>query len=82
MRRAVVREIDNLVINVVEVEEGGNWKPPDGCYLVDAVNEGSPGDTWDGKKFIRLVLPVSEPVRDLAAEIDALKARVEKLERK
>lgn len=63
MRKAVVRESDGLVINVIEwepkvVKDGKKrpnlWQPPQGCYLVDATTtEGSPGDTWDGEKFIK-----------------------------
>ena len=75
MRKAVVRESDGLVTNVIEIEEMANWSPPGGCYLIDATEDGSPGDTWDGKKFVKPELPEPEPVRDLAAlaaEIDDL----------
>lgn len=81
MRKAVVRQSDGLVTNVIEIEQGTDWQPPQGCVLVDAKDAG-PGDTWDGMKFIKPELPPPEPPRDLAAEIDELRARVEELEKK
>jgi hypothetical protein len=68
MRKAVVRNSDGFVINVIEIEDGANWKPPDDCYLVDAEKDGSPGDTWDGKKFIKPEPPPSPT--DWQAEFD------------
>ena len=52
MRKAVVRESDGLVLNVIEIEGGSPWPTPSGCILVDAETSGSPGDTWDGEEFI------------------------------
>ena len=79
MRKALIRKADGFVENVIEIEEGANWKAPDGCILIDAF-DASPDDTWDGTKFIKP--EPMEPVRDLAAEIDNLKAEIEKLEKK
>jgi hypothetical protein len=71
MRKAVVRESDGFVVNVIEIEEGANWKPPEGCYLIDAERDGSPGDTWDGKQFIKPEpAPVATPI-DWQAEFDS-----------
>ena len=79
MRKALIRKADGFVENVIEIEEGANWKAPDGCILIDAFDASS-GDTWDGTKFIK---PEPEPIelpRNLALEIDDLKARIEKIE--
>lgn len=73
MRKAVVREADGFVENVIEIEEEAEWQPPENCYLIDAA-DGSPGDTWDGEKFVKPELPEPEPARDLEAEIDEIKA--------
>ena len=78
MRKALIRKADGFVENVIEIKEGANWKAPNGCILIDAF-DASPGDTWDGMRFIKP--EPMEPVRALAAEIDVLKARIEKLER-
>ncbi len=61
MRKAVVRQSDGLVTNIIEIEEGADWQTPDGCYLIYATEDGSPGDTWDGGKFVRPELPPSTP---------------------
>ena len=81
MRKALIRKADGFVENVIEIEEGANWRAPDGCILIDAF-DASPGDTWDGTKFIK---PEPEPIelsRDLEAEIDELKARIGRLGRR
>ncbi|GAI66609.1 unnamed protein product [marine sediment metagenome] len=80
MRKAVVRDSDGFVQNVIEIEEGAKWEPPEGCILVDAEGGGSPGDTWDGEKFIRPPEPPPpEPPRSthisILTAIDTAKAR-------
>lgn len=82
MRKAIVRKSDGLITNVIEIEDKANWSTPDGCYLIDAVDDGSPGDTWDGTKFIKPEIVTPEPVRDLAAEITTLEGRIKILEDK
>jgi len=79
MRKALIRKADGFVENVIETEEGANWKAPDGCILIDAFDASS-GDTWDGTKFLK---PEPEPTklpRDLEAEITKLEARISALE--
>ncbi len=78
MRKALIREADGFVENIIEWKPSSKWQPLEGCYLI-AAGKGSPGDTWDGKKFVKPILPEPEPVRDLATEIDVLKAEIEKL---
>ncbi len=65
MRRAVVRDGDGLVLNVIEIEGNSIWPIPAGCTLVDAVTSGSPGDTWDGDQFIA---PEPSPSPDYRAQ--------------
>lgn len=49
---AVVRNIDNIVINTIVAESTD--PPPLDCYLVEMTpdNYGQIGDTWDGTHFI------------------------------
>lgn len=58
MRKAVVK--DGLVENIIEIEDDSDWPIPEGTYLVDA-GSGSPGDTWDGEKFISPEPEISDP---------------------
>ena len=81
MRKALIRQLDGFVENIIEIEKESKWQPPEGCYLID-IGDASPGDTWDGAKFIKLITPEPEPVRDLEAEIDDLKARIMELEKR
>ena len=53
MRKAVIRESDGLVINVIEWATDSTLQPPIGHILIDADNC-NPGDTWDGVKFVKL----------------------------
>lgn len=82
MRKALV-DATGKVINVIEIEEGSNWKPPAGCYLLneEVSQQANIGDMWDGKTLIKVEPIPVEPVRDLAAEIDMLKTRITKLEK-
>lgn len=75
MRRAVIREVDGFVENIIEWKPSTKWLPPEGCYLI-AAGKSSPGDTWDGKKFIKPILPEPEPVRDAFTEIDEINAKI------
>lgn len=82
MRKAIVRTDDGFVVNVIEIKNKSSWTPPKGSSLIDA-KDGSPGDTWDGKQFIKPPLipaPVSE-LEVLKEDIDDLKARLLKLEK-
>ena len=81
MRKAVVKQSNGFVVNVIEWEEGSLWQLPKDCILIDALNA-SPGDTWNGASFIKPEVAPPEPVRDIFAEIDDLKARIEKLGKK
>lgn len=76
VRKAVIREADGFVENVIEIEEESTWQPPENCYLIDA-DGGSPGDTWDGEKFVKPEPePEPQPPRDPLAEIDKINAKI------
>lgn len=40
-----------VVVNVIELEDGANWSPPEGFELAPQ-HDGNIGDTWDGTKFV------------------------------
>lgn len=52
------------------------WVVPEGCYLVDAEDSGSPGDIWDGEQFI-----TPEPVPSEPSRLDILEDRIAELEK-
>lgn len=54
MKKAVVSQ-EGQVINVIEIEEGAIWSPPEGMVLVSATDDAEPGGSWDGRKFIRVL---------------------------
>lgn len=48
-----------MVTNIIEIEEGANWLPPEGHYLQDG---GKKGQKWDGTKYVDI--PKKEPEVD------------------
>ena len=52
MRKALIEIASGLVVNLIELEDGANWKPPAGYAVIDA-SSGNPGDLWDGTKFVK-----------------------------
>lgn len=84
MRKALIETATGKVVNVIELEYGANWQPPQGCYVRDAQNA-SPGDTWDGSKFIPAPTVVPEPPHSthvsILVGVDAAKARPAKIKR-
>ena len=81
MRKALVNE-DGLILNVIEIEKKTDWLPPDGCSLLTEKQSipANPGDTWDGSKIIPQVISEVPESRNLEAEIDELKARLDGIE--
>ena len=60
MRKALIRTSDGLVVNVILIEDGANWPIPTGHELRDAEGA-SPGDTWNGVKYVKPVPVVVKP---------------------
>lgn len=60
MNYALVNSESGVVENVIILEEGAQWTPPDGMNLVLLQGEFGIGDTWDGSQFIRAPEPVSD----------------------
>lgn len=65
-RRACV--IDNTtgeVVNVIVYDPDATWSAPDGCVLrvIAAADRVSPGDRWDGAKFVAPTIATPRPDR-------------------
>jgi len=82
MRKALVNKA-GLIVNVIEIEEETDWKPPKGWKLLSEEQSATanPGDSWDGKNIIPKESPESAlVVRDIPVELDDIKERVNDLE--
>ena len=55
---AIVNTANNIVENVIVLDDGVEWSPPQGFISVPLVDIFGIGDTWDGTNFIRFVPPV------------------------
>ena len=84
MRKAVIRNTDGYVENIIEIEADSTWQIPEGFSLIDA-GDGSPGDTWDGTKFVKPEPVIPEPPRSTHIStidaIDPAKARPVRIKR-
>lgn len=54
-----------VVVNVIELEDGANWTPPNGLELAPQ-HDGGIGDTWDGAQFVKPLDPVDETQQPLS----------------
>jgi len=63
MRKALAEITTGKVINVIELEDKSTWQPPTGYQVLDALNA-SPGDIWDGSKFV----PAPPTASEIAAQ--------------
>lgn len=74
--RKVLVDKNGLVVNAIEIGEEANWTPPEGCSLLSLARskQADIGDTWDGNKIVKAVIPEPLPPRDLAKEVDEIKA--------
>ncbi len=50
-----------VVVNVVELEDGAVWTPPEGFELAPQ-HAGRIGDTWDGTQFVAPPSPPEEQI--------------------
>ena len=60
MDYAVVNIATSVIENVIVLEDGANWAPPEGTQIVLLVGSFGIGDTWDGSTFIKAIAPVIE----------------------
>lgn len=67
-KKALIRQLDGQVVNVIIYDDKADWQPPEGCTVLDAL-DASPGDTWDGNKFIHPTPEVVALDPDIAAFI-------------
>jgi len=49
--KCVLDSISKVVVNIIMLEDGAEWTPPEGQELAPQHNANI-GDTWDGEKFI------------------------------
>ena len=80
-KRALVDSKANKVVNVIELEDDANWEPPKGHYLLDKLTslDAATGDIWDGVELTRPIITPPVLPRDLIAEIDEMKADLDKI---
>lgn len=67
MHFALVNTETNVVENVIDLEDGAIWSPPQGHIIVPYETGVSPGATWNGTEFIPVPPPpppAIEPVSD------------------
>lgn len=62
MEYALVNTETNLVDNVIVLEDGAEWAPPENFVLVPLQPNAGIGDTWDGTSFIKPPPPPEEEV--------------------
>jgi hypothetical protein len=60
-----------VVINVIALEDGAIWTPPDGMELAPQ-HDGEIGDTWDGTQFVKPPEPVDETEQPLSTGTQVL----------
>ena len=63
MRKALVARATGKVLNVIELDAQSTWQPPENQQVLEAQNA-SPGDTWDGTKFV----PAPPTASEIAAQ--------------
>ena len=51
-RYNVIRDSDGLVVNTVMLALSSGWSPPEGHSVRLAPVNGSPGDTWNGSRYV------------------------------
>lgn len=56
-KKCVIDSATKVVVNIIELEDGVLWSPPEGNELAPQ-HDGNIGDTWNGTQFVS---PVEEP---------------------
>lgn len=51
-RFAVVRDEDQVVVNMIEYDGKAKFHPPVGHFIMPAVDTANIGDTWTGSEFL------------------------------
>lgn len=59
MQRPIIDDATGMVVNVIEIEAGADWSPPDG-FTIGAAG-GSIGDTWNGSEYVPTVTNEAPP---------------------
>ena len=85
--RASLVDGSGLIVNVIVVDEGVEYVPPEGLTLVaDPADMAEPGGSWDGNAFHRPppppappepVAPAAPTKEQLLAQLAALQAQIE-----
>lgn len=66
MNYALVNTANNIVENVIVLEDGAEWSPPEGFTVVPLIEGFTLGDSWDGSQFTkREIESISEGVQDV-----------------
>jgi len=75
MRKVLVNK-DGLAINAIEIEDGANWTPPDGCKLLDksSSDKMNIGDTLIGNNIVKALIPTED-----TSETDELEKIISKI---
>ena len=60
MDYAVINIATSAIENVIVLEEGSQWTPPEGTQIVPLVLGFGIGDAWDGINFTRTPNPILE----------------------
>lgn len=59
-KKCVIDSLTKVVVNIIELEDGVLWSPPEGNELAPQ-HDGNIGDTWNGTQFVS---PVEEPINE------------------
>lgn len=59
-KKCVIDSSTKVVVNIIELEDGVLWSPPEGNELAPQ-HDGNIGDTWNGTQFVS---PVEEPINE------------------
>ncbi len=62
MEYALINNETNIVKNVVVLEDGAQWAPPENYTLLPLLENAGIGDTWNGTSFIKPPPPPEEEI--------------------